>query len=194
MCEPHYGSRPTEIVTYGCHISLKHNMTGRFLTSQEGRRYVGGSEQQAAFAGSWEADDDSTWIVMPGHDGEGERGNDVNFGDVVRLKHFTTRANLHSHPDIASPVTEQQEVTCFGNDHESDRNDEWVVERWTLDEEQSDDYDEDDPTWYVGRSFLLRHRDTGLVLHSHEEPWFDDVNEVTCFDGLDENDRWRVEF
>jgi dolichyl-phosphate-mannose--protein O-mannosyl transferase len=130
---------------YSSHISLKHNMTGRYLTSVEGHCYGGGSEQQAVFAGGWEPSEDATWIVMPGHNSEAEAGNDVNFGEAIRLKHLPSRANLHSHPDIESPVTAQQEVTCWGNDSESDENDQWVVERWTIDEEQSDDYDEEDP-------------------------------------------------
>lgn len=120
-------------------------MTGRYLTSQYGYNYEGGSGQQVVFGGGWEPSEDSTFIVIPGHGSEAERDNDVNFGEVIRLKHVPTRSNLHSHPDICSPVTEQQEVTCFGDDENSDENDDWIVERWTFDEEENGNYDSEDP-------------------------------------------------
>lgn len=119
-------------------------MTGRYLTSEEGCNYEGGSGQQMAFAGGWEAVPEATFIVIPriGEDIEG--GVDVNFGDVIRLKHLTSRSNLHSRPDIPSPVTEQQEVTYYGDDYTSDENDEWIVEQWTFDEEENNEFDVED--------------------------------------------------
>lgn len=113
------------------------------MTSQGGYNYEGGSEQQVVFGGSWEPSDDSTFIVIPGLNSEAEEDNDVNFGEVIRLKHVTTRANLHSH-DIESPLSGQQEVSCYGDDECTDENDEWILERW-IEEEESDDYDNDDP-------------------------------------------------
>ncbi|KAI7900687.1 MIR motif-containing protein [Cokeromyces recurvatus] len=183
-------------IQFGHHISLKHNMTGRYLTSEAGRFYEEGSGQQVVFAGGWEPSSETTFIVMPrlGED-EIEEGVDVNFGDVIRLKHAATRANLHSHPDIPSPITGQQEVTCFGDDETSDENDEWIVEQWSFDENENEEFDVEDPTWYADRSFFLRHVTTGLTLHSHEEPLHEDQNEVSAFgDGPDENDRWRASF
>lgn len=196
-CEDvHYGSRPDNIIQYGHHISLKHNMSGRYLTSEGGNHYETGSGQQVVFAGGWEAIPEATFIVMPDIGVEIDGEVDVNFGDVVRLKHLTSRANLHSHPDVPSPVTEvQQEVSCFGDDFNSDENDAWIVEQWTCDDEENEEFDPEDPTWYVNRSFSLRHRATGMTLHSHEYAMNEDQNEVSCYGGdMDENDRWRVAF
>ncbi|KAI9473558.1 MAG: MIR motif-containing protein [Benjaminiella poitrasii] len=185
-----------ESIQFGHEIFLKHNMTGRLLTSEEGRNYDEGSGQQVVVAGAWEPSSETTFIVIPrfGED-EFEDGVDVNFGDVIRLKHAATRTNLHSHPDIPSPVTGQQEVTCFGDDETSDENDDWVVEQWTFDEEENEEFDIEDRTWYTGRSFYLRHLATGLTLHSHDELFDEDRNEVSGYgDGPDENDRWRASF
>ncbi|KAI8097799.1 MIR motif-containing protein [Gilbertella persicaria] len=191
-----YGSRPDGPICFGSHISLKHNMSGRYLTSEGGRHYDNGSGQQVVFTGGWEATPETTFIVIPRLGDEIDSGDvEVNFGDVIRLKHMPTRTNLHSHPDIPSPVTEQQEVTCFGDDFNSDENDEWIVEQWTFDDEENEQYDEGDNTWYTGRSFFLRHKATGVTLHSHDESLDSDNNEVTGYgDGPDENDRWRVVF
>ncbi|CAO3668041.1 unnamed protein product [Rhizopus stolonifer] len=181
------------IIHYGNLISLKHNMTGRFVTSQGDNFYEGGSGQQKVYAGEWEPSSATQFIVLP-RVGDERSGEDVNFGDVIRLKHAETRANLHTHPDIPSPVTGQQEASCYGGDDLTDENDEWTVEQWSFDEEENGEYDVEDPTWYVGRSFVLRHLATNVTLHSHEEVLEDDVNEVCGYGaGPDENDRWRAE-
>ncbi|GAA5814644.1 hypothetical protein MFLAVUS_008143 [Mucor flavus] len=189
------GSSADGAIQYGNHISLKHNMSGRFLTAQDGNIYEEGSGQQKAYCGAWESSDETTFIVIPRIGSDAEAGADVNFGDVIRIKHMPTRLNLHSHDGFQSPVTGQQEVTCYGDDYTMDENDEWVVEQWTYDEEENEEFDVEDTTWYTGRSFFLRHVPTGMTLHSHDELLNDDDNEVTCFgDGPDENDRWRVAF
>jgi dolichyl-phosphate-mannose--protein O-mannosyl transferase len=119
-------------------------MTGRYLTSEGGVNYEGGSGQQIIFAGGWDAAPEATFIVIPRIGEEIEGQVDVNFGDVIRLKHLTSRSNLHSHPDFASPVTGLQEVTCFGDDYTSDEYDEWIVEQWTFDEDENEEFDVED--------------------------------------------------
>ncbi|KAI8985900.1 MIR motif-containing protein [Pilobolus umbonatus] len=196
MCDSDYtgDNRADGAIRIGDSICLKHNMTGRFLTSVPEYNYEGGSGQQVVFAGGWEAVPETYFIPIPRLGGEAECGSEINFGDIIRLKHSATRTNLHSHAEIGSPVTGQQEVTCYGDDEISDENDEWIVEQWTYDEDENAQY-EDDNTWYTGRSFLLRHVLTGVTLHSHDELIDSDNNEVTGYgDGPDENDRWRVAF
>lgn len=78
-------------------------------------------------------DKQSTWIVLPPPVSEEEPGYEVGWDDQVRLKHVPSRGNLHSH-ELQSPVSGQQEVSCFGNDESSDDNDVWVVERFNEDE------------------------------------------------------------
>lgn len=119
-------------------------MTGRYLTSEGGNYYEGGSGQQVVFSGGWEATPEATFIVIPAIGVDVEDEVDVNFGDIIRLKHLTSRANLHSHLDIPSPVTEQQEVACYGDDFTSDENDEWIVEQWTFDEDENEEFGVED--------------------------------------------------
>ncbi|CEP16151.1 hypothetical protein [Parasitella parasitica] len=190
-----YGCRANGPIVFGDYISLKHNMTGRYLSSVADSFYEYGSGQQKVFAGGWESTEETIFIVNPPTGTEIEGGTEVNFGDTIRLRHLVTRANLHSHSGIESPVTKQQEVTCYGDDDTSDANDEWIVEQWTFDENENEDFELEDPTWYTGRSFFLRHKETGLTLHSHDEHLTGEQNEVTCYgNGPEENDRWRVVF
>lgn len=146
------------------HISIKHNMTGRYLSSEDGNIYEEGSGQQKVYGGGWEASSETTFIVIPRIGEDIEAGVDVNFGDVLRLKHLNTRLNLHSHPGFESPITQQQEVTCYGDDYTNDENDEWVVEQWTFDDDENEEFDVEDKTWYTDRSFYLRHATTGVTL------------------------------
>eukprot|EP00966_Prymnesium_polylepis_P233412 5398454-Prymnesium_polylepis.1 len=68
---------------------------------------------------------------------------------VLRLMHKETGRNLHSH-EIESPVTGQQEVSCYGDDGEGDENDNWVC-------------------LWEGDKLKLLHRNTDKRLHSHGE-------------------------
>ncbi|KAI8343807.1 MIR motif-containing protein [Choanephora cucurbitarum] len=182
-------SRPQEdgIVRFGNHISLKHVSTGRFLTSVQGQGYESGSGQQSTFATEGIQGDDSTWIVIPPVVTEEEAGYEVGFQDKVRLKHVATRSNLHSH-EIESPVSGQQEVSCFGDDENTDDNDLWEVLQYDEDDERYDDF------WRVDIPVMLRHVATGKYLHSHEIGFNDQGNEVTSFDQHDENNQWAVSF
>lgn len=82
------------------------------------------------------------WAVLP-VEGAGDEviGNEVGFDDQFRLKHLGTGRHLHSHPDIESPITAQQEVSGFGGDDETDENDVWKLEMIPdQEEEEGEDY------------------------------------------------------
>ncbi|KAG1337626.1 hypothetical protein G6F62_005841 [Rhizopus arrhizus] len=182
------GGRPKEdnIIRYGDHISLKHIGTNRYLASKP-ETYNGGSFQQKIFTSEGSPSDESTWIVLPPVVTEEEPGYEVGWDDPVRLKHLTTRVNLHSH-EIQSPVSGQQEVTGFGNDDTTDENDVWKVQQFDEDDDQYDDF------WRVGQPFILRHTKTSKLLHSHDVVLEEEANEVSGFEGTDNNDKWVVSF
>ncbi|CAG8494464.1 2518_t:CDS:2 [Ambispora leptoticha] len=184
----HHGKIPKDYVRLGSHITLKHVMTGRFLASQK-QNYHGGSQQQQVFGNRWTPGPDDYWIVMPAHKHDGEPGAKIRYGDGIRLKHVTTRRNLHSHNGFKSPVSNQQEVTCFGDDHNSDSNDNWIVQRHSYNQvyEKSQ--------WHVDDIISLHHANTKLALHSHDIALDGEHQEVTCFgNGHEENDKWRITF
>ncbi|ORE09004.1 hypothetical protein BCV72DRAFT_288039 [Rhizopus microsporus var. microsporus] len=187
MSEDYEGGRPRDdgIIRYGDHISLKHILTGRFLTSKN-ETYNSGSYQQRVFTNDY-VSDESTWIVLPPVVTEEEPGYEVGWDDPVRLKHVPTRANLHSH-EVPSPASGQQEVSCFGDDENTDDNDVWKVQQFDEDDEQYDDF------WRVGQPFILRHEVTGKLLHSHDVALEEGGNEVTGYEGTDDNDKWVVSF
>ena len=54
-------------------------------------------------------------------------GTTFRKGDALRLQHVSTRKWLHSHL-FHSPLTNNQEVSAYGSDQESDGGDVWMVE------------------------------------------------------------------
>jgi F0F1-type ATP synthase membrane subunit c/vacuolar-type H+-ATPase subunit K len=166
-------------VRYGSKVALKHNMTGRFLRYGHSAVKSGSSGQGLVYCASWNITDEDWWQVQGGPEGQV-----VQFGSTIRLKHIGTGHHLHSH-NHRSPVTGQQEVSGFSG---CDNNDNWVVEKW----------DGPGNEWSRDCSFSLRHS-SGVKLHSHEQRLqcaLGDVVEVTGFSaqGVDENDRWRVQW
>jgi len=106
----------------------------------------------------------------------------VQHGDIVRLEHVATRRNLHSHSGHPSPVTKQQEATCFGSNGSGDSNDNWQVE---VDSSGS---------WGAAKRVRLVHVNTKHTLHSHlgwsHSSWTAGQQEVTAYAGRDANDWW----
>ena len=79
-------------------------------------------------------------MVIPAAGQEGQMSFEVGFDDQFRLQHVATGRFLHSHPDIASPVTGQQEVTAFGSEYETDENDTWQLQAFPDHEYDEEDY------------------------------------------------------
>jgi len=165
---------------YGREVRLRHVATGRWLHSHETKYPEGSKQQQVTCYGG--RDDNDMWRVKAAHEAEAREGA-VSDGDEVRLEHVATGRNLHSHP-IKSAVSAQYEVSCFGEDGVGDANDNW---RLVLEEGKA--------------GFRLQHIETaqggdGHFLHSHSlqyPDWGFEQQEVTNFDGKDDNDLWVVE-
>jgi hypothetical protein len=167
-------------------IKMRHHLTTNKLHSHAlnyGHPGTSGQQQVTAFAGS---DDNDLWRVK-GPDGQPatfKEGEPVQHGDTIRLEHVLTGRNLHSHGGFPSPVTGQQEVTCYGNNGIGDANDNWRIEI------------EGGGTWDSGKRLRLIHVLTNHALHSHSgfshPQWTAGQQEVTGFAGRDDNDWWSL--
>lgn len=162
-------------------VKIKHVLTNTHLHSHAinyGHPQSSGQQQVTAFGG---ADDNDYWVIKPEH-GNNNRSGSVRHGDVIRLEHYLTRRNLHSHAGIPSPMTGQQEVTCFGENGIGDSNDNWRIEI------------DGGGTWAANRRIRLIHINTNHALHSHaghaHPQWTAGQQEVTGFGGRDDNDWW----
>lgn len=140
-------------VTCGSALKLKHSSTKHFLGSQQ-VQYASGSGQQSVTARS-DGSEDQYWILRGAVGEECERGSAIAHGQTVRLQHANTRAWLHSH-EHRSPLSGQNEVSCFGSDESSDTGDNWIVE-----------IPSGAGAWERGKKVRFKHADTGAYLHSH---------------------------
>lgn len=174
------------VVTYGSTVKLSHLWTGYTLHSHAfNYGHTGSSRQQqvTCFDGN---DDNDLWRIKGPHGqpDSSKSGQPVKHGDVVRLEHVATRRNLHSHSGHPSPVTRQQEVTCFGANGLGDGNDDWRLEV------------DGGGTWTSSQRIRLVHVPTNHTLHSHRnashKDWTRGQQEVTGFGGRDNNDWWAL--
>jgi len=164
---------------FGAVVSLKHVATSHYLHSHILKyTHFGTSGQQQVTALNGFSNDDE-WVIneAQGYPSSGR----VQNGSIITLKHVTTSANLHSHPSHKSPVSTQQEITCFtGNDD----NDYWKVEALSN-------------VVSPGSQIRLIHLNTNAALHSHPLQFEVSSNnfqqEVTAFNGRDENDFWVID-
>lgn len=171
---------------YGATIRLKHLPTVGGLHSHPhnyGHPGSSGQQQITAYGG---IDYNDYWRLKGAHGSPNgfRAGQPIIHGEVIRLEHVATTRNLHSHIDVPSPVTGQQEVTCFGLNGSGDENDNWRVEV------------EGGGPWTFGKRARLIHVLSGHALHSHagysHPQWTMGQQEVTCYAGRDDNDWWYL--
>jgi dolichyl-phosphate-mannose--protein O-mannosyl transferase len=79
--------------------------------------------------------------VIPSEITDEEVNYKVRYGDPIPLKHVPTLANLFSFDGMPSPITRQQEVSCYYDKKNSGGNvcDIWIVEKYDEDDEQYED-------------------------------------------------------
>jgi hypothetical protein len=178
----------TSKVKYGSIVYLMHVKTGRFLKSLPIPCCHPGTSGQQMVVASTDMTEETRWLVK----GEDKlavsysAGEDVAHGHRIRLEHCATRCNLHSHGDRLSPVSKQQEVTCYGTNGKGDVRDDWFV---NIGQEGA---------WHFNQEIRLVHADTKRPLHSHNnqsDPIFTNgEQEVTCFPDpkWNDDDLWVV--
>ncbi|XP_009886454.1 PREDICTED: stromal cell-derived factor 2-like protein 1 [Charadrius vociferus] len=86
-----------------------------------------GSGQQSVTGVEASDDANSYWRIRGKNDGSCQRGTPVKCGQAIRLTHVNTGKNLHTH-HFPSPLSNNQEVSAFGDDGEGDDLDIWIVQ------------------------------------------------------------------
>eukprot|EP00579_Thalassiosira_antarctica_P007337 CAMPEP_0201882296 /NCGR_PEP_ID=MMETSP0902-20130614/13593_1 /ASSEMBLY_ACC=CAM_ASM_000551 /TAXON_ID=420261 /ORGANISM="Thalassiosira antarctica, Strain CCMP982" /LENGTH=211 /DNA_ID=CAMNT_0048410753 /DNA_START=74 /DNA_END=706 /DNA_ORIENTATION=+ len=115
-------------VTCGSAIKLTHvESGGKYLLQSDERQLQSGSGQQLVTAAENNRSPNGLWQVREGTDENTcEVGTPVKCGQVIRLMHIGTGSNLHTH-GIRSPLSNQHEVTGFGQEGKGDAGDDWKV-------------------------------------------------------------------
>ncbi|KAM8865427.1 stromal cell-derived factor 2-like protein 1 [Synchiropus picturatus] len=132
------GAREAESndVTCGSLVKLlntKHNVR---LHSHD-VKYGSGSGQQSVTGVDSADDANSYWQIRGKADRPCQRGTAIKCGQSIRITHMKTGRNLHTH-HFSSPLSNNQEVSAFGENGEGDDLDTWTVQcdgiHWERDE------------------------------------------------------------
>ncbi|XP_040432839.1 stromal cell-derived factor 2-like protein 1 [Cygnus olor] len=113
-------------VTCGSVLKLLNTRHSVRLHSHE-VKYGSGSGQQSVTGVEASDDANSYWRIRGKSDGSCQRGTPVKCGQAIRLTHVNTGKNLHTH-HFPSPLSNNQEVSAFGDDGEGDDLDIWIVQ------------------------------------------------------------------
>ncbi|XP_006894667.1 PREDICTED: stromal cell-derived factor 2-like protein 1 [Elephantulus edwardii] len=113
------------LVTCGSVLKLL-NTHHRVRLHSHDIKYGSGSGQQSVTGVEASDDANSYWRIRGGPEGACPRGVPVRCGQTVRLTHVLTGKNLHTH-HFSSPLSNNQEVSAFGEDGEGDDLDLWTV-------------------------------------------------------------------
>lgn len=126
-------------------------------------------------------DANSYWMVKPAAGGKCGQGEALANGAQFRLQHLQTRKWLHSH-NHQSPISQNQEVSAFGGEEESNEGDNWKIELSAGDTE-----------WRRDKKVRLVHTVTKVMLHSHQHKFGRPIAgqfEVCGSKSRDQNNFW----
>lgn len=120
--------------------------------------------------------------ILGGKDNPCNRGEPIECGSIVRLQHVQTRKYLHSHL-FKSPLSNQQEVSAFGGDADSDTGDHWMVYCKTR-------------YWQKGETVRFKHVDTdtwiSLSGNTYGRPIFGQLEVICSTSGTDSSSYWKT--
>jgi len=146
------------LVTCGSVIKLEHSITKYVLQSQDVAYGHGrGSGGQVITGIPDKNSATSLWTIRSGdEDSHCTQGTPIENGMEIRLQHTMTSRWLHSHR-YASPLSNNQEISAFGDDDQTDSGDVWIVE-----------LEKGAKSWAQDAGVYLKHKETGVYLASHE--------------------------
>lgn len=146
-------------VTCGSTLKLVHVPT-KFRLHSHQVGYSRGSQQQSVTGFPTGDDAQSYWVVHGPQEEPCTPGSTFKKGSSIRLQHSSTRKWLHSH-EYQSPLTNNQEVSAFGDDNQSDDGDVWILE-----------WDTKAKLWKQETKVRLKHKVTGHFLTSYDHAKF----------------------
>uniref|UniRef100_T1J5X4 Protein O-mannosyl-transferase 2 n=1 Tax=Strigamia maritima TaxID=126957 RepID=T1J5X4_STRMM len=179
-------------VAYGALITLKSQRTGGGYLHSHWHLYPEGTgPRQQQVTTYTHKDDNNKWLIKK----YSENYNPdtpveiVQHGDLIRLEHWPTKRNLHSHKE-AAPVTKKHfQVSGYGENGTGDANDVWRVEIVGG--------KDGDAVQTVTSKLKLVHALAKCALHGHGKQlpkWGYEQMEVSCNPNLrDSNNLWNVE-
>ncbi|XP_014662971.1 PREDICTED: protein O-mannosyl-transferase 2-like [Priapulus caudatus] len=185
-----------EYVAYGAILTVKnYRVGGLYLHSHWSLYPKGVGLPHGQITSYFFKDDNNKWVIKE-VEGETPEVHNVSTpiklvrsGDLVRLEHYVTRRNLHSH-SVPAPITMRHfQVTGYGVNGTGDANDIWRVE--------VDGQKHGVPVRTVVSNLRFIHVNSKCALHSHSKQypkWGFEQLEVTCNPVIkDKNTLWNVE-
>ncbi|CAF0837242.1 unnamed protein product [Adineta steineri] len=183
ICLFKFSSGNKDSVTCGSTFKFVNQQSGDRLHSHD-VKYGSGSGQQSV-TGTPNADDvNSYWQVRGDIRNDCERGTPIKCENIIRLFHVTTRRNLHSHK-YTSPLSNNQEVSAYGEDGVGDEGDRWKVVCTT-----KNDF------WLRKDAIRLQHVSTGQYLHLSGDTFGRPIHgqkEISCYSYANSQNLWKVD-
>ncbi|PNW73764.1 hypothetical protein CHLRE_13g571750v5 [Chlamydomonas reinhardtii] len=168
------------VVTCGSTIKLQHVATKARLHSHQ-VAYSRGSQQQSVTGFPDGDDGNSLWLVQGPASEPCVPGAPLRKGSKLRMLHVSTRKWLHSHL-YQSPLSNNQEVSAFGTDTQTDGGDNWVLE-----------WEGKGKLWKQNTKVRFKHVDTNAYLYSHDAKYGNPIAgqfEVCAMASKNKNAEW----
>ncbi|ONH69137.1 Dolichyl-phosphate-mannose--protein mannosyltransferase 6 [Cyberlindnera fabianii] len=194
---------PRDIV-YGSELTIRSHGKSPNLLHSHSQIYPGGSNQQQ-ITGYGHSDGNNNWIVKYSRRSkktlDPNTTNPVLDGDIIRLQHKFTKANLHSHSIAAHVSPQHYEVAGYGSEKVGDSKDDWIIEVVEQKRSSNASYANENTSIIhpLSTNFRLKHADLGCYLATTGlayPAWGFKQSEVVCKESRNSKDKstwWNVE-
>ncbi|RIB15529.1 hypothetical protein C2G38_1573388 [Gigaspora rosea] len=179
---------PLHQIRYGSKITIKHCVTGQYLSHGEHKPVEPGSPYSTVFCNGSKPRENEIWIVTSPSGENKNSGDPVHFNSVIGLCHEKSRSNLCAANELAS----RDVWTSTGKDSNCN----WFVRRHAT---ESGYLNENNGVWAIGDIIILEHVNNKLPLftqsHSEYIDSHSNSNQEVLLDGdgLEENNKWYAE-
>ncbi|CAG8447672.1 8567_t:CDS:2 [Diversispora eburnea] len=163
---------PLHQIRYGSRITIKHCVTGQYLSHGEHKPIEPGSQSSRVYCNGCKPKENEVWIVTSPYSENKSPGDPVRFNSIIGLSHGKSRANLSA------------------SDDRDDKSCNWVARRHTT---ESGYHNDNSGVWAIGDIIILEHVNNRLPLYTRVQDYEGNQEVVLEGDGFEENNKWYAE-
>ncbi|CAG8533609.1 8256_t:CDS:2 [Acaulospora morrowiae] len=173
---------PLHQIRYGSRITIKHCVTGQYLSHGEHKPVEPGSQNSRVYCNGCKPKENEVWIVTSPYGENKSHGDSTHINSLIGLCHEKSRANLSASDkpgNHAAFASSGKDINCN-----------WVVKRHTT---ESGCHNDLNGAWAIGDIIILENANSKLPLYSRAQDYEGNQEVSLEGDGYEENNKWYAE-
>ncbi|CAG8541203.1 15820_t:CDS:2, partial [Acaulospora colombiana] len=165
---------PLHQIRYGSRITIKHCVTGQYLSHGEHKPMKPGSQNSRVYCSGCKPKENEVWIVTSPFGENRSHGDPAYFNSFISLVHEKSRTSLSA----VDKLTGRDDTNCN-----------WLVKRHTIESGYQNDLN---GAWAIGDIIILEHVNNKLSLFSRSQDYEGNQEVILEGDGYEESNKYET--